>query len=148
MSRSVGSTSSAASGLFASSTAAAVPQLRPTSQTQTGTSSSSFSVSASSSSSSSSAAAAAGRSAPFTQFTRTSLSASALLQRVRDAEKTKAFSWLIQTRLRVPDRSFRLLYSWQQDGRSAASFHDLCDNQVIIESMLSLVTNCHLPHKF
>ena len=56
------------------------------------------------------------------------LSGSALLQRVVDRNKVQQFAALMGGRL--PGRSYRLLYTWSRDGRSAASFHQRCDNQV------------------
>ncbi len=56
------------------------------------------------------------------------LSVSALLQRVGDGNKAQQFAALLRDRL--PGRSYRLLYTWSRDGRSAASFHQRCDNQV------------------
>jgi hypothetical protein len=56
------------------------------------------------------------------------LSGSALLQRVGDGNKAQQFAALLRGRL--PGRSYRLLYTWSRDGRSAASFHQRCDNQV------------------
>ncbi len=56
------------------------------------------------------------------------LSDSALLQRVGDGNKVQQFAALLRGRL--PGRSYRLLYTWSRDGRSAASFHQRCDNQV------------------
>jgi hypothetical protein len=56
------------------------------------------------------------------------LSGSALLQRVRDGNKAQQFAALLKGRL--PGMSYRLLYTWSRDGRSAASFHQRCDNQV------------------
>ena len=57
-----------------------------------------------------------------------SLSGSALLQRVGDGNKLQQFAALLRDRL--PGRSYRLVYTWSRDGRSAASFHERCDNQV------------------
>jgi hypothetical protein len=56
------------------------------------------------------------------------LSGSALLQRVGDGNKVQQFAALLRGKL--PGRSYRLLYTWSRDGRSAASFHQRCDNQV------------------
>ena len=56
------------------------------------------------------------------------LTGSALLQRVGDGNKVQLFAALLRGRL--PGRSYRLLYTWSRDGRSAASFHQRCDNQV------------------
>ena len=56
------------------------------------------------------------------------LSGSALLQRVGDGNKAQQFAALLRSRL--PGRSYRLLYTWSRDGRSRASFHQRCDNQV------------------
>lgn len=55
-------------------------------------------------------------------------SGSTLLQRVRDKTKVQQFLSLMNTRL--PGKGFRLLYRWSSDGRSVASFHARCDNQV------------------
>jgi hypothetical protein len=56
------------------------------------------------------------------------LSGSALLRRVADGNKVQQFAALLRGRL--PGRSYRLLYTCSRDGRSAASFHQRCDNQV------------------
>jgi hypothetical protein len=56
------------------------------------------------------------------------LSGSTLLQRVGDGNKVQQFAALLRGRL--PGRSYRKLYTWSTDGRSAASFHQRCDNQV------------------
>jgi len=56
------------------------------------------------------------------------LGGSALLSRVADRNKVQQFAALMRTRL--ADRSYRLLYTWSRDGRSNASFHQRCDNQV------------------
>ena len=56
------------------------------------------------------------------------LSGSALLQRVTDRNKLQQFGALMRTRL--AGKRFRLLYTWSRDGRSNASFHQRCDNQV------------------
>jgi len=53
---------------------------------------------------------------------------SALLQRVTDRNKLQQFGALVRTRL--AGKRFRLLYTWSRDGRSNASFHQRCDNQV------------------
>ena len=53
---------------------------------------------------------------------------SALLQRVGDGNKAQQFAALLRDRL--PGRSYRLLHTRSRDGRSAASFHQRCDNQV------------------
>jgi hypothetical protein len=53
---------------------------------------------------------------------------SALLQRLGDGNKAQQFAALLRGRL--PGRSYRLLYTWSRDGRSDASFHQRCDNQV------------------
>ena len=55
------------------------------------------------------------------------LSGSALLQRVGD-NKAQQFAALLRTRL--AGKRYRLLYTWSRDGRSNASFHQRCDNQV------------------
>ncbi len=52
----------------------------------------------------------------------------ALLQRVTDRNKVQQFGALMRTRL--AGKRFRLLYTWSRDGRSNASFHQRCDNQV------------------
>jgi hypothetical protein len=56
------------------------------------------------------------------------LSGGALLQRVTDRNKLQQFGALVRTRL--AGKRFRLLYTWSRDGRSNASFHQRCDNQV------------------
>ena len=56
------------------------------------------------------------------------LSGSALLRRVTDAKKAAQFAALLRTRL--AGKGHRLLYTWSRDGRSNASFHQRCDNQV------------------
>jgi hypothetical protein len=56
------------------------------------------------------------------------LSDSALLRRVLDMNKVQQFTGLMRSRL--PGKRFRLLYKWSRDGRSNASFHQHCDNQV------------------
>ena len=56
------------------------------------------------------------------------LSSSALLQRVADRNKAHQFAALMRGRL--AGRGYRLLYTWSRDGRSNASFHQICDNQV------------------
>jgi len=56
------------------------------------------------------------------------LSSSALLQRVADRNKVQQFAALMRGRL--AGRGYRLLYTWSRDGRSNASFHQRCDNQV------------------
>ena len=53
---------------------------------------------------------------------------SALLQRVGDRNKVQQFAALLRTKL--PGKRYRLLYTWSRDGRSNASFHQRCDNQV------------------
>ena len=62
------------------------------------------------------------------------LSGSALLQRVADGNKAQQFAAMLRGRL--PGRSYRLLYTWSKDGRSAASFHQRCDNQVRARALL------------
>jgi hypothetical protein len=57
-----------------------------------------------------------------------SLGGSTLLQRVADRSKVQQFAALMRTRL--PGKCYRLLYTWSRDGRSNASFHQRCDNQV------------------
>jgi hypothetical protein len=61
-------------------------------------------------------------------FAKMGLSGSALLQRVWDGNKAQQFAALLSDRL--PGMSYRLLYTWSRDGRSGASFHQHCDNQV------------------
>jgi len=56
------------------------------------------------------------------------LSGSALLQRVGDRNKVQQFAALMRTKL--AGKCYRLLYTWSRDGRSNASFHQHCDNQV------------------
>ncbi len=56
------------------------------------------------------------------------LADSAVLRRVTDANKVAQFSALLRARL--AGRGYRLLYTWSRDGRSNASFHQRCDNQV------------------
>ena len=56
------------------------------------------------------------------------LSVSSLLVRVGDRNKVQQFAALMRTRL--PGKRYRLLYTWSRDGRSNASFHQHCDNQV------------------
>ena len=53
---------------------------------------------------------------------------SSLLGRVGDRNKVQQFAALMRTRL--PGKRYRLLYTWSRDGRSNASFHQHCDNQV------------------
>ena len=53
---------------------------------------------------------------------------STLLQRVADRNKVQQFAALMGTKL--PGKRYRLLYTWSRDGRSNASFHQRCDNQV------------------
>jgi hypothetical protein len=53
---------------------------------------------------------------------------SALLQRVGDRNKVQQFAALMRTKL--AGKRYRLLYTWSRDGRSGASFHQHCDNQV------------------
>jgi hypothetical protein len=50
------------------------------------------------------------------------------LVRVGDRNKVQQFAALMRTRL--PGKRYRLLYTWSRDGRSNASFHQRCDNQV------------------
>ena len=47
---------------------------------------------------------------------------------VTDANKVAQFTALLRPRL--AGRGYRLLYTWSRDGRSHASFHQHCDNQV------------------
>ena len=56
------------------------------------------------------------------------LGGSALLQRVANSNKVQQFVALMGTKL--PGKRCRLLYTWSRDGRSNASFHERCDNQV------------------
>ena len=56
------------------------------------------------------------------------LAGSAVLRRVTDANKVAQFAALLRPRL--AGRGYRLLYTWSRDGRSNASFHQRCDNQV------------------
>ena len=56
------------------------------------------------------------------------LAGSALLRRVTDANKVAQFTALLRPRL--AGRGYRLLYTWSRDGRSNASFHQHCNNQV------------------
>jgi hypothetical protein len=56
------------------------------------------------------------------------LQGSSLLVRVGDRNKVQQFAALMRTRL--PGKRHRLLYTWSRDGRSLASFHQHCDNQV------------------
>jgi len=56
------------------------------------------------------------------------LAGSALLRRVTDKNKVQQFTALMSRRL--AGKSYRLLYTWSSDGRSNASFHARCDNQV------------------
>jgi hypothetical protein len=53
---------------------------------------------------------------------------SSLLGRVGDRNKVQQFTALLRTKL--PGKRYRLLYTWSRDGRSNASFHERCDNQV------------------
>ena len=53
---------------------------------------------------------------------------SSLLVRVADRNKVQQFAALMRTRL--PGKRYRLLYTCSRDGRSNASFHQRCDNQV------------------
>ena len=66
---------------------------------------------------------------------------SALLQRVTDRNKLQQFGALMRTRL--AGKRFRLLYTWSRDGRSNASFHQRCDNQVrALHYTALLVSEC------
>ena len=56
------------------------------------------------------------------------VSNSALLQRVADRNKAQQLAALMKRRLTF--RGYRLLYTWSRDGRSNASLHQRCDNQV------------------
>jgi hypothetical protein len=56
------------------------------------------------------------------------LAGSALLQRVADRNKAQQFAALL--RVRLAGKGYRKLYTWSTDGRSNASFHQRCDNQV------------------
>ena len=53
---------------------------------------------------------------------------SALLQRVANKNKLQQFAALMATKL--AGKRYRKLYTWSTDGRSNASFHQRCDNQV------------------
>ena len=57
-----------------------------------------------------------------------------MLQRVGDGNKVQQFAALLRGKL--PGRSYRLLYTWSRDGRSAASFHQCCDKQVCVRALL------------
>jgi hypothetical protein len=57
-----------------------------------------------------------------------SLPCSALLKRVRNAERLQQLDALVGARL--PCKSFHLLYTWSGNGRSASAFHERCDNKV------------------
>jgi hypothetical protein len=56
------------------------------------------------------------------------LGGSDLFGRVADRNKVQQFAALMRTRL--TGKRYRLLYKWSRDGRSNASFHQHCDNQV------------------
>jgi hypothetical protein len=56
------------------------------------------------------------------------LAGSALLRRVTDRNKVQQFTVLMRNRL--AGKGYRLLYTWSSDGRSNATFHARCDNQV------------------
>ena len=56
------------------------------------------------------------------------LAGSALLRRVTDQNKVQQFTALMRTKL--AGKGYRKLYTWTTDGRSNASFHQRCDNQV------------------
>jgi hypothetical protein len=56
------------------------------------------------------------------------LAGSTLLRRVTDRNKMQQFAALMRTRL--AGKGYRLLYTWSSDGRTNASFHARCDNQV------------------
>jgi hypothetical protein len=56
------------------------------------------------------------------------LAGSALLQLVGNSNRVQQFAAMMSTRL--PVKGYRLLYTWSKDGRSNASFHQHCDNQV------------------
>ena len=64
----------------------------------------------------------------FGALSDSALTSSALLRRVTDRNKVQQFAALMKTRL--AGKGYRLLYTWSSDGRSAASFHARCDNQV------------------
>jgi hypothetical protein len=66
-----------------------------------------------------------------------SLAGSTLMLRVGDMLKVKQFNKLMRTRL--AGKRYRLLYTWSSDGRSNASFHRLCDNQVRLRTALVFV---------
>jgi len=57
-----------------------------------------------------------------------SLGCSAILGRVHDRNKVTQFEALLKTKLQ--HKSYRLLYTWSRDGKTNASFHQNCDNQV------------------
>ncbi len=57
------------------------------------------------------------------------LSGSALLQRVANKSKVQQFATLMYA-TRLAGKRYRKLYTWSTDGRSNASFHQRCDNQV------------------
>ena len=56
------------------------------------------------------------------------LAGSASLQRVANKSKVQQFAALMATKL--AGKRYRKLYTWSTDGRSNASFHQRCDNQV------------------
>ena len=72
--------------------------------------------------------AAAAMAAVFAVAALGPLGGSTLLQRVADRNKVQQFAALMGTKL--PGKRYRLLYTWSRDGRSNASFHQRCDNQV------------------
>jgi hypothetical protein len=53
---------------------------------------------------------------------------SALLGHV--AHRNTLLQFVALLKIRLPGKRFRLLYTWSKDGRSNASFHQRCDNQV------------------
>jgi len=76
------------------------------------------------------AAAVAAATAASAAAALAALDGSVLLKRVHDRNKVKQFNALLKHKL--PGKGFRLLYTWGKDGRSAASFHQRCDNQVCL----------------
>ena len=56
------------------------------------------------------------------------LAGSTLLRRVTNNSKVQQFTALMATKL--AGKRYRKLYTWSTDGRSLASFHQRCDNQV------------------
>ncbi len=64
-----------------------------------------------------------------------------LLSRVTDSGKVAQFASLLKTKL--AGKGFRLLYTWTRDGRSNASFHQRCDNQVRGSNTFFLLHFCN-----